>query len=1020
VVFVRGPDGKRKVWVRELSSATEFPVTSGDSDDIHPDFLPDCSRIVYASRSVRQYDLYLVDVRANATPELLTDREGNKTQPRVSPIAYTLRGVRPEACGGPMDETLAKYHKVLYSHESKGRTSVRFVSSLGHIDGQLENDCQEASWTSDGLGMLLRCGKSLRLARVRQLTPASAIEAAGGAAKVERIAEGIGSEQESYEELSESPDAPKAGLLKKLLQDRRRTKLLLALESPLAVASAVGLSQVVPSANGAAVLAVVNMRSGDKLVAVPMVGPLAGNRVPIPHEGNTGWPSWSPDGSFVLFSCGTDLQPHICRVVSSCPLQETTDLAAYPELVRDGFPDSLARNGFMARPSGEKEFFHLYEKLRYEDSGVLVTPDAMLQMFSDTVSRQIQGREVTLARQLNEWARRSLEHVVSQGKDKVPWSPSRIHLAMAFAVPQVLLSAAMNLPQPEMGEWFEPPEEDEPSAAPGREDPFPALLEVEILRLPGALQPRVRRVLDLMKQESMVELQAGDAGAYRKLWLDFSMMKPRGHYVSPVYQQYFQAMQWLSLWPLPVDVDLVGYAAWMKTEAPDCLQIWDRISVFAGALAGPPAVPGLELLLDGLKEGGASRSVESLQDRVRRFPVLVRTLEDALEKQRLPEVMIFPKRLGPDAEIFKKLTHPDVDMRGWPSLTDVLAALGLERVLALTVVPSGEQWKGEAWRKAVDGIRGDFASRPKSFWKANLYNRWLALLGDLPKPVSWSGRVPKFVASKAWTLRLIMASMAGLTQLKHHTVLYSFSNYGVECDGYSPIVILYEQPVKRRPAVYVEPHPTFYRDLAALAAEAGALFGQEVQPLGSAPEGCEQPFGVGCHYAWDHEGPDCPSTCSSERFSHRSPLQILAWTAEVCHSIVEKQRSGPPLEDWEHEVLNKFGAIMEELFLNRPKWDVGMTGADQGRQERGVTLVTDVYTNVQRNLVLHEGIGRPFRMVAVVPFDGSDRVVQGAMQSWYEFTYPSRMTDEEWWELLSKAPDKVRSWLPSWVWEFLE
>ncbi len=64
-------------------------------------------------------------------------------------------------------------------------------------------------------------------------------------------------------------------------------------------------------------------------------------------------------------------------------------------------------------------------------------------------------------------------------------------------------------------------------------------------------------------------------------------------------------------------------------------------------------------------------------------------------------------------------------------------------------------------------------------------------------------------------------------------------------------------------------------------------------------------------------------------------------------------------------VLHKFGAIMEELFLDRPKWDVGMT-------------------------------------------------------CWHEFTYPSRMTDEERWDLLNKAPDKVRSWLPSWVWEFLE
>jgi len=147
---------------------------------------------------------------------------------------------------------------------------------------------------------------------------------------------------------------------------------------------------------------------------------------------------------------------------------------------------------------------------------------------------------------------------------------------------------------------------------------------------------------------------------------------------------------------------------------------------------------------------------------------------------------------------------------------------------------------------------------------------------------------------------------------------------------------------------------------------------------------------------------------------------VLSWVSEVLAGIADKEQEGEPLNDWEYDFLLYFGATLEELFLVQEKRDSGMTGADQGRQERGIALVADVYTNVQRKLVLHEAVGKPLLLYAHVPFDGREQVVQGAMLSWYEFTHSTRLDDGSWWDMVDKEPQKVRKLLPPWAGTFLE
>ncbi len=94
------------------------------------------------------------------------------------------------------------------------------------------------------------------------------------------------------------------------------------------------------------------------------------------------------------------------------------------------------------------------------------------------------------------------------------------------------------------------------------------------------------------------------------------------------------------------------------------------------------------------------------------------------------------------------------------------------------------------------------------------------------------------------------------------------------------------------------------------------------------------------------------------------------------------------------------------------------SGTDQGRAERGITLVTDIYNNPQRGQILEVGVGTLDHLYAVVPWLHGEGLVQGGMFSWYEFPESGgeRLTDETWWARIvdEKLPPR-----PAWSTRYL-
>jgi len=1077
VAFVRGKEGDHDIWARDLRDGKEYQVTKGPEDDLHPDWQPDCQAVVF-SRSEGPgtgYDIWRVAPGVKFI-EQLTHLPGDEMVPRLSPIIYSIQGLHPESCGGPTSHDVTRYHKIVFAHRQEGRTDIRFVSDDGMVQGMVREKCEEASWSSDGLGMLFNCGGKLQLARATQLDPSSAL-ARLDHRKVSEASRAI----EAKNDNDYYNDADKMTDREALLADPLRIKLFLTFGEPTWKAEG-NVGQSTLSFNQLVALGTRSPRKGASGLAVASTLDTKGGWTDLPLAQDVAWPAWSPCGKKLYFSCNHEGLRHVCVSETTCPLQEILDLVDYPELTRGGLSSRLTTSGFVARESNDKEFFHILEKARYAGRGILVTPDMLLQSFADVVSRLSQDQEKQQAESLLRFLEASLEWVRDKSKSRAR-GPSR-SLAVGLAVPAVLLRAGIPDFEPEFPDYYEPPDEEEPKKdAPDVR--YRQRLKEAVEELTEEwYRDDVVKALELLETGASVELAEGELGAFRRLLVDFSMARPRGHYDAPGFRQYFQAVTWLGIWPVPLDHWTIAWAWWLAPpcaappsavddeavgrtggmkEEPEAdgegadgtvesdgqdvptdsgrpernaaalervrtcpvegLYAADR---FAGALAGPPALPGAALLVRLVRDRWGSSPMgnppgrQEVVDELRKAfgPVEVRTLEDAVGKKGEEGLFLMPKRVSEDSRIWKRLTHPDIEMRGIPQALDVLAVFGAMWVSSLVTVPEGESWSLGDWTAAVEGLMKDQAGRIRG-GEVNLNDRWLALLAQLASDRP-DGALPRFMDSDPYRLRLLLTSLAGLAQVKHQMVLYSFQNYGVECDAGSPIVVLYEQPVKPRPAVYLEPLPRFYRALAALCREAAPVFDARVVGLLPTTQDCPDPLELGCDGGWDTEAPECPGTCMSERYDRRSPLQVIAWVAEVLAGIADKELQGEPLDEWEYRLLHYFGATLEELFLVQEKRDSGMTGADQGRQERGVTLVADVYTNVQRRLVLHEAVGKPFLLFAHVPFDGKERIAEGAMLSYYEFTHPSRLDDASWWEMVGTGAGKVRSYLPEWAQSFVE
>lgn len=974
------------IVVLNLATGAATPLVTDGSDDVDPVWLPDGKGVVFASNRGGDYDLYSIGVAPGSKAVRLTSHKGDERAPSVSPIPFVLNGLVLEGCGGPAQMEVGRYHKIAYEASAGGKIAVRFVSSDGKHDDVIAAECRAPEYASDGLSLAMLCGDQVKVVSGEILSAdrAADIYYEGEKAGKYPTLDALRAEKEKWEREApgERPGPDQrisAKVPKRFLQYD-----LKQMEAPAGKAQRVALSHN-------QLLLFLAAQQAETMQIVDRTSAQPGKAAPAGVEA-----SFSKKGDQVLWIAPGEGGNHLFVAGTSCPLQSVGDLIHYPELWKGGLPASLISNQFVALPSQEKEFFHLYEKARYKYRGILVTPDALLQAFSDVFSRMLQARERTLAVDVLEYCTLGLDAV------KGLKGPTAQYVQVLFAVPKVILEAG--LPDFAANDLVPPWEQGGVEEESGANAPKPAetreqRLNKAIEALPAAIRPGVRQGLAQLGQQKVEAVEAGGM----KYVVDFTLAKPRGHYDAPGYRDYFLAVQWLSQMPFPLDdVGVQAAAAVEKNqEAVDAKRVIEGVT---GALAGLPAVPTLSDVMavyPGGKVGKGHTGKLGEEALTKHFgPLKVRTPTLAQERGDAMEVRILPPRLVMDTEVFRHLTHPDVQLRGMPTALDLFAALETPGVVDLITAPDGESWTPKDY---AAGLVKAKASAASGLQADTLYVRWIKLVKNLAaaRP-DGAATLPGFVKSDAYRFRLLQTALAGFTQVKHHLVLYSAQDMAVECDGDTLVALLFEVPLRPEPPAWVEPLPEFYRELAELARQTYRFLGVDAGEPDSYDEGV-----VAGSLEWYF--PDV----------YGGPVSIerLARAADFFEKMARKHLAGQPLLPEEEERIRVFGGHLEGYMTGLHSHFSGYTtGGDQGRNERGVTLVVDLLFNPQRNLVLHDAVGLPYEMYALVPRGDSQGVVLGGLLSWFEFTAPERLTDEQWWNRV-KANDlpAVAPWACSFV-----
>jgi hypothetical protein len=222
--------------------------------------------------------------------------------------------------------------------------------------------------------------------------------------------------------------------------------------------------------------------------------------------------------------------------------------------------------------------------------------------------------------------------------------------------------------------------------------------------------------------------------------------------------------------------------------------------------------------------------------------------------------------------------------------------------------------------------------------------------------------------NELWQRKQLVTGLASWTELKHDTILYAKQVYAERGGGPETL-----------PTGFVEPEPTFYARMAALAQLTRT--------------GLEQRNLI------DKSNSDV--------------LQRLEKTALTLKTISEKELTNQKLTDEEKTFIAYWGATIESYTLDAA--DADATGRKY-IDKQDAALVADVATGIDQ--VLTEATGRVNLIYVAVPVNGKVILTKGAVYSQYEFTVKpnERLTDETWQQLLNdgKAP-ALEDWKKSYT-----
>lgn len=486
------------------------------------------------------------------------------------------------------------------------------------------------------------------------------------------------------------------------------------------------------------------------------------------------------------------------------------------------------------------------------------------------------------------------------------------------------------------------------------------------------------------------EIARATAATAKASWLlqdslyDYTALKPRGLYTrTDTTRRYFRAVRWLNTAPVFLDSDaglLRAVALAQALEAsPAGTSSFKQFTQVLNVLVGEEDNRSVTHLLSILKSQYAGQTLDQLSApatlaRLRRQLVAAGTnrirargaTDKAVVALARPTLLFTAGRYTFDAEILGRLVNlkrpmPDqAPPRPFPKGLDVFAVFGNRTAQQVLLQDYREATRWPAYPDTLGALQRQFAGF--SGWDQNVYTKTMQLLLALQAPAS-DKAPPLFARTPAWQKRNLSTALGGWTELKHDLLLYTEQPSGAEAGGPGG------GPPAPHHLAYVEPNLPFWE--AALA-----LLAHQDRSLSRLNANTEHLAGLN---------------------------QEIRELVTLLRDATRKEISHQPLTQGEMNSLMFMGGKIEQLTIKILKTDV------LPDREKHIGLVADVYAFNQD--VLEEAVGAADALYVVVEINGVPVLARGAAFSYYEFTSPRRLTDEEWRAMLARQEPARPTWL---------
>ncbi len=451
--------------------------------------------------------------------------------------------------------------------------------------------------------------------------------------------------------------------------------------------------------------------------------------------------------------------------------------------------------------------------------------------------------------------------------------------------------------------------------------------------------------------------------------VDYSQYIVRGHYsMSDEFADYFRAMMWYGQAGfILVDEDkadekdarvrsLIATALLFNDTSEQIKSytaIYDLTSLYSSYSDDLNVYDLAEMIkevygtqpdLDMFRESSYDAHFDEVLNKSRTANVISQNGESGVEFRFMGQ------RYTLDAEVMQNLVNPLHRLES--TSFDFFSALGNET--AEKVLRENYQ-TNQNWSE-FDDVLEQMKEKVNTFdsWNDNLYHGWLWAIKSTQVNHIDDTSMPFFMQTDAWAYKSLATGLGSFTELKHDNILYS-KQVMAECgDG------------DRSPDLfhYVEPNVELYSRLLWLTETTYNNINAMNQSLSK----------------------------NDSYYEIEAMIELL----KVCRDVSIKEIQNEEVTQEEMKIIDKVGGVID--YLNRAYLHRLYEYCPDVSDEHTSALIADIATI--KGEITEVAIGLPMDIYVLCEINGKKLLTRGAVYSFYEFKNDTRLTDEQWQNML--------------------